>query len=328
MANKTVTVKPAGGNYTTLAGAIAGELVANADLTAMAGILNIEIGGTWSSSDTTAVTVNGFTTSAAYYVNIYTDAANRSGASEFSTAKYNLAPAIASGISIQDNYVRINGIQIKIAAGASGITFANIDFTSLAYIDNCRIYKSIDPGAGATYGIFIGDTSCFVKVWNCIIYGFAGTNNTSSAIYCGGFDVAIFNSTLYGNYNGIKQANNTALAKNCAVFNNTDDFSGTITIDYCASDDNDETHNIAESSADANWTADFAASATGNLTLLATSNLVGAALDDPGSGLFLDDIEGNTRTDWDVGAYEYSASGYNLAIQSFCSRPNSMRRAG
>ena len=60
MANKTVTVRPSGGTYTSLSAASTGDETANADLTAsgLNGILTISIEGTWSSADTGYVDIN------------------------------------------------------------------------------------------------------------------------------------------------------------------------------------------------------------------------------------------------------------------------------
>jgi hypothetical protein len=104
MADKTVTVKPAAGNYTTLAGAIAGELVANADLTAMAGILTISISGDWSATtDSTVVVINGFTVNSSYYLIVSTDAANRAKASGVDTGRYRLRSAGQYILTISDD---------------------------------------------------------------------------------------------------------------------------------------------------------------------------------------------------------------------------------
>lgn len=114
--------------------------------------------------------------------------------------------------------------------------------------------------------------------------------------------------TLYNNIsanciNGIQRVltNGTdPIVENHISFNNTDDFLGQFgTIDYCASDDNDGTNNVAESSADTWWTSDFNDAANDDFTLLGTSNLDSAGVDL--SGIFTNDINDDTRTKWSVG---------------------------
>src|SRR3990167_10661052 len=68
------TVKPSGGDYTSL------EACMNAneqDLVAADKYFDVEIDGTWSSADTTAVTIENYTTDATHYINIYTTATAR-----------------------------------------------------------------------------------------------------------------------------------------------------------------------------------------------------------------------------------------------------------
>jgi hypothetical protein len=64
MANKTVTVKTSGGDYTSLNAALAGEAI---DLVANTRILTIEC---YAFTDTTAVTISGYTSDESYYVNM------------------------------------------------------------------------------------------------------------------------------------------------------------------------------------------------------------------------------------------------------------------
>ena len=315
MANKTVTVKPSGGTYTTLAAAIAGEVTANANLVTMEGILNIEIGGTWSSADTATVDLNGFTTNASYYVNVYTDTANRAKASGWDTGRYILNVENNFAIRIRDDYVRIDGLQLtNNSPSANGrhvvysesITATNNDIRVI----NCRIRGHGD----ATYkqdGIRCGDVDEILTVYNTIIENVGPSLDDSIGIRsANGGSATLYNNTVYNCRVGIRKVAGTVTIKNCAVFNCTDDFANSPdTIDFCASDDNDTTGtNVAESGGGAAWPDDFTGAATGDFTLKSTSNLVGAGADDPGSGLFSTDIDGNTRADWDVGAHEYVAA--------------------
>ena len=320
MANKTVTVKPTGGTYTSLALAIAGEVVANANLVTMAGILTISIEGTWVSADTAPVDITGFTTNASYYLKIITDSANRALKTGYVTNRYSLEVTNAVGILNRQNYTRIDGLQIKVNATTPGI-YAGIQaiINGVAtgadvFISNCRIVQGTFS-EGTVYGIYMYDNNNSygdVFVWNCIVMGFNGSNIRST--YCQ--TTLLYNCVIYGsNVKGVSQLNanfGNVTAVNCAVFANDDDFSLDTggSADYCASDDNDGTHNVAESGGGAAWPSDFVDSVNGNFTLVVGSGLIGTALVNPGSGLFSDDMEGNDRgAAWDIGADEYVAAG-------------------
>jgi len=191
MADKTVTVRPSGGTYTSLAAAIAGEVAANANLVTMEGILNISIEGTWSSDDTTAVTVTGFTTNASYYVNIVTDSANRAGTS-WSTSKYRLnATRALSILEISNRYTRISGLQITgTENGGNQVVYLNgaditvIDcfikdtISAALYIDNSGIIINTIM-IGVDFG-FYNDGSVFL--YNCTIIGSASFNGVSNVV--------------------------------------------------------------------------------------------------------------------------------------------------
>ena len=116
------------------------------------------------------------------------------------------------------------------------------------------------------------------------------------------------------------------LGYDSAVFGNSglasDDFYCTVnlgTIDYCASDDNDGTHNVAEgTTGGAAWPNIFTDAANGDFTLKVGVALIGAG-GKAGSSLFSTDIEGTTRgTFWDVGAFEYVAAGVDVALTGVC----------
>ena len=80
------------------------------------------------------------------------------------------------------------------------------------------------------------------------------------------------------------------------------------TIDYCASDDNDGTNNVDETGGVGDtWVDSIPDFATNDFTLV-DKHLNGVGTDDPGSGLYSDDIAGTERSStWDVGAFEYES---------------------
>ncbi len=322
MANKTVTVKPSGGTYTTLQAAITGEVTANANLTAagMDGILTISIEGTWSSADTTAVDINGFTVDSTHYVRIVADSANRAIKTSYSTSRYSLEVSNATGIINRQNYTRIDGLQIKLNATAAGTfsaiqaTISGISTGADVFISNCRIAQGAFS-EGTVYGIYMYDSANSygdVYIYNCIITGFNNANIRATYSQT----TMIYNCIIYGGATkGVSQPSanfGNPDIKNCAIFVNSDDIAIDTggTIDYCALDDADaQTHPVTESGGGENWPDDFTDAANGDFTLKTTSGLVGTGLADPGSGLFSTDIDGDTRpAAWSVGADDITSA--------------------
>jgi hypothetical protein len=326
MADKTVTVKPSGGTYTTLAAAITGEVTANANLVTMDGILTISIEGDWSGgADTTAVIINGFTMDATRYLRIVADSANRAIKTGYSTSRYRLEVTSGTALLNQDKLAVIEGLQIKVTASSGavvGVNPANAGNTASGdelRIRGCRIVGVL-TGTATGSGVLLNENSGGygnVQIYNSIISGWTtGIKGT----YCQ--TVKVFNSIVYGCGTGVTQDSNTyavLTATNCAVFSHTDDFvlQASSTVDHCASDDNDGTNNVAESGGGAAWPSDFTDSANGDFTLIGTSGLVGTGVDNPGAGLYSDDIDYVARSSvWDVGADEYVAAGGGGSVVS------------
>lgn len=130
----------------------------------------------------------------------------------------------------------------------------------------------------------------------------------------------IYNCTLNGSTKDcIEDDGGTWTVKNCAVFNNIDDFQDPDTIDFCASDDGDGTNAVSPSGAD--WDNEFTDYANGDYTLLNSGNLyLGSDIsqaDD--ANVPSDDIIGTARNTGSgeavcIGAYEYAAAGGGISI--------------
>lgn len=314
MADKTVTVRPSGGDYTTLQGAITGELAANADLVTMAGILHIEIGSTWSSNDTAAATVDGFTTSSSYYVHIYTAAAARHEGVP-SNSYYRIAPAAGSALTISDNYTRVEGLQaLSVASGTVG-AFHITESTTNVRIGYCI---GSATAAGSSGGAFLayGDLQSVV-FYNCLAYDSATSgfraSGTTQCYNCTSID----NATGFSSYYSV-----AATWTNClAHSNSTADFAETgadPVVTYCASSDTTaDTWGGAGNIVDQTFV--FANSDDNDFHLgAADAPGVGDGTDNPGSGLYSDDVDGDSRSSaWDIGFDEYVAqppSGYTNEI--------------
>lgn len=341
MADKTVYVMPSGGDYTTLQGAITGEVAANPNLTAggMNGILNIEIGGTWSIADTTAVVVDGFTTDATHYVNIYTaSSARHKGV--WSSSYYQLVVANGIALRVSDEYVRVAGLQLGLSSAS-------------AHAQNC--FQSSNVAAGATHYLcnsilkqagsesyrcpcmYITDADVSVYAWNNILYGMGNVDNLiNSAILVENGNLSLYSSTVIGGKYGIYQGGSagTSTLKNVYIGGTiTEDFyraAGTLAKTNCASGDQSaddtgtgETATNCVAAAVAidtdtfvnvtGGSEDFHLAADGN------SPLEDAGVDTSGDSApmnFTTDIDGDTITTYPIGAdFRYvAASATNVVM--------------
>jgi len=306
------TVKPSGGNYTSL------EACMNAneqDLTGD-GWFTVEIDGTWSSADTSAVTIHNYTTTASDYINIYTTAAARhDGKGSLDTDKYRIVngTAFAAAINIGDNYVTITGLQITTYTGfAYGEVGLNIGQNQTGIlIDKCFChvkYDSNDKG-GSTIAMAYAGT---VEVRNTIAvqtgtgnaisaYSTEGTKNINNCIAIAYGSNAILTNADYGT---LTIRNTYASSGTTTAFSTVD-----ATLTTCASDDGSQsTATVAyDTSTFTNVTA-----GSEDFHLVAGSSLINAGTDL--SATFTDDIDGTTRPTgagtWDIGADEYASSTY------------------
>lgn len=271
-------------------------------------------------ADTAAVSISGWTTDATRYIQVEAISGEEADADGWDAAKYRLSVANADGLVIGEDYVRIVDLQIE----TSGLNASNLEpiliqgqnASNLIYIDSCRIKGAAD-GTYDQGGIRVDAANAIIKIWNTIVCNFdPNTSDVGIRLNCTTAD--IYNCVVHGALYGMWRQTGTVTVKNSAVFKHTDDFVGTITVDYCASDDNDGTNNVAESGGGAEWPDDFVDAANGDFTLKVGSGLIGNGTDNPGAGLYSDDINGDARTStWDVGADEYIVVGGNAPTGVF-----------
>lgn len=287
------------------------ELGEQADITLATGNDTIVKAECYSFQDTTAVTFNGWTTAAGNYIEVYTPTAERHDG-KWNTSKYRLEVTDATALYNAEDYFRADGLQIASLAPTANGKHA-VQFAGQGASNDIRVSSSvIKCGSQSTYwqqGISLADTDIIAKIWNCAIYDvYTGASNQGRGIEANCATADIYNCTIYEANRGINKTAGTITVKNCAVFNCTDDFAGSPdTIDYCASDDGDGT-NAQTLDATSNYANEFEDVTTGNFQTVTGSVCVGNGVDDPGSGLYSDDINGVARTSpWDISAHELTA---------------------
>ena len=281
--------------------------------------------------DTTSCTISGWTTSATDYIEII--GADFPANGIYDGTKYVLHNNDSDqyALLISEEYVRLHNIQVAVTGsgandrrgiGVFGVGTANI------YIDSCYI-KGFYTGTGVGTGINSNDADLTLTIYNTIISDFvSGTDSNFSGITnTNSTNTYMYNCTVTNCRYAVERGDGTMTAKNCAVFNNYDDFAGTITIDYCASDDGNGTNavDISPQPVEATeWNKAFTNYAAGDYSVKdADSVLYNAGLAD----LFAedDDIIGTARpqgASWDIGAFEYvaaapAAGGQVIMIQEF-----------
>jgi len=317
------TVAPSGGDYTTLAAAITHLAAAHSDLVSLDVYADIEISGSWSSADTTAIDIDGFTTDAAHYINIYTTGSARH-AGIWSTSKY-IHAVNAAGYSfyIREPYVRFDGIQFGVTGPDQShfwFGFVGLDATSSFRLSNC-IFKG---HGNATYQEKLFNTASGIQpttyMWNCISYNWGGHSNSYLSHVDAGSTLNIYSSTFIWHADasaGLRKEGGTMVLKNC--YSGTlsgvggGNYFGSPTMTTCAASDATGDTGLDNIEVDTDTfvnvsagTEDFHLAADG------LSPLKDVGTDTSGEGAplnFTTDIDGNTRSTWDIGADEYAAGG-------------------
>ena len=217
-----------GGDGTTagLTGATCAYQSLQAFVTARAGTLSEPITCICGSADaahtadTTACVVNGFTTTQTNYLEIRTETSGRH-AGVWSDSVYRLSVTDASALTINDDWVRVTGLQIKTTTttgdGRNGISIASVGVSSFRLSNN--LIQCVRTGGTNVRGINIADATATVYIWNTIVYGSGGASvgirqYNQSATYS-------YNNTIYGFTNGMEApTTGSVTVVNCLLANN------------------------------------------------------------------------------------------------------------
>ncbi len=312
MADVTKIVDPdngAGTDYTSLNAWEA----QNRDLVAAGDTETADCRASSGSSDTTAVTVIGWTTGASNNITIQSTGANaHSGI--WDSSKYRLVLTSYANLYLQTPYVSVLGLQV-------GVTGDSVDHRRgirwNTWANNCLIDKCIVKVAASTgtiiSGIFGGATDTEIR--NSIVYGATTSSSKGMDVIAG--TAVLNNNTVYDCTNGFVRSAGTCTVINSTAIGCTDGFNGTFDAasDYNLSDiasDAPGANSIDTTQTDAQLfndatVDDFNVADTG-------SDLYNAGTDL--SGTFTDDIAGTTRSTWDIGAFEYVPAGttYNESL--------------
>ena len=301
------TVMPSGGDYTSL------EACMNANeqnLVTADQYFDVEIDGTWSSVDTSVVTIHNYIIDTTRYINVYTtSAAGHKGI--YSTSYYVLAPtdAVAYGLYLSTGggsgaateKLSITGIQINLTGATSGNRYGIHAGTNRDhYISKCIILNCV----GSAY--WHDNENSISHIWNCIIYSCGTGLRKYYGLKDYWYSNTIFNCTT--GINSEADAGRSADIINNIVQGGTTCYTGTFgtTTDNISSDTSSP--NNEWDSVNVAFVNEGAGVENLHLDVSDTSGAKDGGTDL--SATFTDDIDGVTRSGtWDIGADEYVTSG-------------------
>jgi hypothetical protein len=222
------TIAPSGAHYTSLSAAESGEAH---DLPANNKVCVLEIQGDWSGGpDTTAVTVDGWTTDATRFIEVRTVGAARH-AGKWTTTAHRLELSDATGVSLLEDYVRVRGVQVKVSSTSTSSRqgFVASSASLYAVFDSCLSWGDVSGNSGVnTRGYSINGV---VDLINCVCWNWVGSGGTTGVGFqITGGTVTLTNCTGYGNRINFGRSNGSCVTRNCGSAAPTPTgFSGSIT---------------------------------------------------------------------------------------------------
>jgi hypothetical protein len=267
-------------------------------------------------ADTTVCGISGWTTGDGNDITIEAASGHEALKTGWSTSRYRLETSNATALWEYDGWVTYKYLQV--GKSSSNGDYQRVFELGPAGISNDRIiigcrFKQASNNSYIEQGIVLADSNCDIVVENSIIYNSgtdADTDNVALLIQdCN--TALIYNNDVFDGYYNIKRDAGTVTVKNTnAGTAGQNNFNGTITVDYCCSDDGTGTNSQTPNGAD--WDNELNDSANGDFTALTGGNI-----EDNGVGPTSDanvpttDIDGTTRsgTTCDIGCDEYVSVG-------------------
>jgi len=287
-----------------------------------------------SAADTTAVTVQNYTTAVPNYIKIYTpyNTSTESNNSQRHSGKWDTTKyTLNVWVTFQEKYIRVDGLQItrpdptsdgsitayigSISAGGSDVRFSN------------NIFRGNNLSTYYQRGLYSSTANLTLKVWNNIFFNFSqvsgtltlGINNSDTPTY-------FYGNTIIGGYYGLRTISTSSVyLKDNIVQGAVDGYNGSFTSsDYNIS-------NVASDAPSASYrsglatTVSFVSTVTGaeDYHLSPTDTFarnVGADLSADAILPFATDIDGVPRNAainaWDIGADETATQIYRSVSPS------------
>ena len=267
--------------------------------------------------DTTAFTLDGFTTGAANYIQIQLDSSEtNTGVWNDGNYVFHNNDSSTTGLFIRDGYVRLYDIQVKVTCTAAnartGITYDTLDGAS-AYIIGRGFFKGVSSSTGVMFAVDSDDANNVIDIFSTIVIDFvSGADSAHRGINVDNGTVNVYNCTIRSCYAGIREVGGTVNVYNTISFDCVSDILGCTVVSYCASDDNtttdatniDETGGVGDT-----WVDSIPDFGTDDFNLV-DKHLDNVCNGDPSGGLYSTDIAGTAFAgNWAVGAFELVAAG-------------------
>ena len=276
------------------------------------------IDGNWTSPDTAAVTISGWTTGPNNYIKIYTTAAARHNG-KWNTGKYNLSVADSIVMDVREDYVNIDGLQIaSISPTASDRDVIRFVGPFTASANKVNVSNTILKGHGhatwAQVSVYADADNLNLNLWNIISYGITANaggpySNRGIGLNKASATVSIYSSTFTGGYRTIQNAAGTLTVKNSyAGGSAVADFLGTIAQTTNASSDTTAVGTSLDSIAVNTTNFTNVTAGSEDFHLPSGSALINVGTNTSGEAAplnFTTDIDRQTRRGaWDIGADE------------------------
>ena len=314
------------GDYSTLNAAVVGQAQ---NLVTADSYLDIVINNDF--SDTIGINITGYTTDETRYISISTNLAIRNTTAKWNSSKYILSYTTGTSwlgaIQINEEYVRIIGLQISIPYQASvnkvGINIKSVSVANKIYVEECMI-KGTNMPVYNCQCIRAEDTDTNLYVKNTYVFD-AGPASSSGGVVSFG-NAYVSNCGIYNSTYGYAQitAGKTFTGKNCFVSSVTPgngfvQLAGTLSLNYCSSSDA-TTDDFGGDGNIVNQTFTFNDISNFDFKLSDTdtgARLKGADLSNDTSYPITTDITGKTRNGkWDIGPYQNVSAKYVMMLKN------------
>jgi len=200
--------------------------LANGDLVTLDRQVTFKCRCTGGTADTTAVTIDGWTTSATQYIKIWTDPSEsyRHNGTYETGNHYRLEVTIAADgsiIDVEDNNVKFIGLQFTLSPSASltygsPLMFGLSSVVTGCIVDSC-IFKSAASGTiDYANGIWCGSVGTSIVVVNSIFYDFVLGGVLACAIYQNSSGtIRVYNCTFHNCATTVTSASSNIYVINC-----------------------------------------------------------------------------------------------------------------
>ena len=313
MANATYTVDPGGSKtYLSIQACFTAVMAGHTS----GDTVTIECYRTTSAKDTTPVSLSGIESGETLIITAHPDhrhegkyADQQAGGNYIYTLEVSTADGSASiyNFSYAED-VTVEGLIVSdtaTIAGTKAIYHVRNTDKCIVLSDNNAIEP---PNNGVVQNSFVRATG------GRAIFSASGVTN-----------VSINNSTVFGGYAGIEGTTDCTVT-NCYVSGTTTAFNGTFNAasDYNVSSDATASVFTNNAQSQATYASYFVDYANDDYRLLADSNTLWGLSGTDLSATFTDDIEGETRSVWDIGADEYATAASGPTIPIFINHYRNM----